>query len=73
MTIVNPHEGGPKSFRFRELPKNLLIGTASDRYARWIGQIYSKKRYEKGITRRSHKIGDKTFMEETLPVESVAE
>ena len=39
----------------------------------WIGQIYSEGRYEKGITRRSHKVADKTFNEETLPVESVAE
>ena len=58
---------------FRQLPQNILIGTASDRYAGWIGQIYSKGRYENGITRRSHKVGDKTFNEETLPVESVAE
>jgi hypothetical protein len=46
---------------------------ASDRYAGWIGQIYSEGRYEKGITRRSHKVGEKTFNEEILPVESVAE
>ena len=57
----------------RGLPQNILIGTASDRYAGWIGQIYSKGRYEKGITHRSHKVGDKTFNEETLPVESVVE
>ena len=50
-----------------------MIGTASDRYAGWIRQIYSAGRYEKGITQRSHKVGDKTFNEETLPVESVAE
>src|SRR5512137_1419392 len=62
-----------KEFLLRELPHNILIGTASDRYAGWIGQIYSKGRYENGITRRSHKIGDKNFTEETLPVESVAE
>jgi hypothetical protein len=35
-------EGGPKSFLFRELPKNILIGTASDRYAGWIDQTYSQ-------------------------------
>ena len=57
---------------FRDLDSNPLIGMASDRYAGWIGQIYSESRYEKGITRRSHKVGDKTFNEETLPVESVA-
>jgi hypothetical protein len=61
-----------RSYRFRDL-LGVLIGTASDRYAGWIGQIYSEGRYEKGITRRSHKVGDKTFNEETLPVESVAE
>jgi len=62
-----------KHFLFRELPQHILIGTASDRYAGWIGRIYSEGRYEKGITRRSHKVGDKTFNEETLPVESIAE
>jgi len=66
-------ESSAKGFLFQELPQNILIGTASDRYAGWIGQIYSEGRYEKGITRRSHKVGDKTFNEETLPVESVAE
>ena len=66
-------ESRAKGFLFRELPQNILIGTASDRYAGWIGQIYSEGRHEKGITRRSHKVGDKTFAEETLPVESVAE
>ncbi len=64
---------GKRSFQFRELAQNILIGTASDRYAGWIGQIYSQGRYEKGITRRSHKIGDKPFTEETLPVASVTE
>jgi len=66
-------ESRSKSFLFRDLNANILIGTASDRYAGWIGQIYSEGRYEKGITRRSHKVGDKTFNEETLPVDSVAE
>jgi len=62
-----------KSFLFRDLDSNILIGTASDRYVGWIGQIYSEGRYEKGITRRSHKVRDKDFTEETLPVQSVAE
>jgi hypothetical protein len=46
---------------------------ASDRFAGWIGQIYSEGRYEKGITRRSHKVGDNTFNEENLPVEGLPE
>ena len=57
-----------KSLLFRDLDSNILIGMASDRYAGWIGQIYSQGQYEQGITRRSHKVGDKTFNEETLPV-----
>ena len=69
--MVKSAQGGAKSFLFRDLPQNILIGTASDRYAGWIGQIYTPGRYENGITRRSHKIGDKNFTEETLPVESV--
>src|SRR5512136_2946035 len=66
-------ESSDKAFLFRQLPQNILIGTASDRYAGWIGQIYSPGKYETGITRRSHKVGDKAFTEEVLPVESVAE
>ncbi len=66
-------QGGKRKYLFRELPPNIQIGTASDRYAGWIGQIYTAGRYENGITRRSHKVGDKTFTEETLPVKSVGE
>ena len=66
-------ESRPKIFLFRDLDSTILIGMASDRYDGWIAQIYSKGRYEKGITRRSHKVGDKTFNEETLPVEAVTE
>jgi uncharacterized protein YecE (DUF72 family) len=71
--MAKTSETRPKSFLFRDLDSSILIGTASDRYSGWIGQIYSAGRYEKGITRRSHKAGDKTFNEETLPVESVTE
>ncbi|MCX5916816.1 MAG: DUF72 domain-containing protein [Deltaproteobacteria bacterium] len=37
------------------------------------GRFIQKGDTKKGITRRSHKVGDKTFNEETLPVESVTE
>ena len=60
-------------FRFRDLHPNVFIGTASDRYAGWIGQIYSKERYGERITRRSKRVGGETFREEVLPVESVIE
>jgi uncharacterized protein YecE (DUF72 family) len=66
-------ESRSKSFLFCGPHQNIFFGTASDRYSGCIGQIYSDGRYEKGITRRSHKVVDKTFNEETLPVESIAE
>ena len=62
-----------KRYQFRELHPNISIGTASDRYAGWIGQVYSEGRYTKGIKPRTHKIGEKSFTEEVLPIESVEE
>jgi uncharacterized protein YecE (DUF72 family) len=49
------------------------MGTASDRYAGWIGQIYSQDRYQGRITKRTKIISGKTFVEEVLPVDSVEE
>jgi len=62
-----------QNFKFRNLHPNIFLGTASDRYAGWVGQVYSENRYEKSITRRVKKVGGKTFTEEVLPVESVRE
>ena len=49
---------------FRDTHPNLRLGTASDRYAEWIGQIYTEGRYE--IATRSHKIGNNSFKEDLL-------
>ena len=61
------------SFQFRDLHPDLFIGTASDRYAGWIGQVYTDERFVGNIARRSKKVGGKTFREEVLPVQSVEE
>jgi uncharacterized protein YecE (DUF72 family) len=61
------------TFHFRGLHPQVLLGTASDRYAGWIGQVYSGERYAGRITRRSHRVGGKSFIEEVLPVDCVAE
>jgi uncharacterized protein YecE (DUF72 family) len=66
-------ERNPKSFYFRNLFPQLFIGTASDRYAGWIEQIYSQDRYVGRITKRAKVIGGKSFTEEVLPVDSVEE
>jgi uncharacterized protein YecE (DUF72 family) len=60
-------------FKFRGLHSNLLVGTASDRYAGWLGQVYSPDHYTGKITRRTHIVGGRAFIEEVLPVESVEE
>ena len=41
-TELDPHQ-----FRLRNLHPHILIGTASDRYAGWVGQINSEGRYKK--------------------------
>jgi uncharacterized protein YecE (DUF72 family) len=63
----------PEQFQFRDLHPQVSIGTASDRYSGWIGQIYSEGRYTKRITRRTHTVGGKSFSEEVLPVDSLEE
>ena len=60
-------------FQFRGFQPNIFIGMASDRYAGWVGQIYSPDRYANRITERKHTVGGKTFTERVLPVESVQE
>jgi uncharacterized protein YecE (DUF72 family) len=60
-----------ENYKFRDLHPNVLLGTASDRYAGWIGQVYTEGRYT--ISRRTNKVGGKSFVEEVLPVESVEE
>jgi hypothetical protein len=47
-------QGGKKSFLFREFSQNILFGTASDRYAGWIGQD-SEKRIAHGAWDRGHR------------------
>lgn len=63
----------PDKFEFRGLHPKVRPGTASDRYSGWIGQIYTADRYTGRITKRSHTVGGKSFVENVLPVDSVGE
>jgi len=60
-----------EEFLYRDLHPQVFMGTASDRYAGWVGQIYSSHRYGGKISARSKTLGGKVFREEVLPVESV--
>ena len=62
-----------KKFNFRHLHPQVRMGTASDRYAGWVGQIYAGERYQGRIGQRTKVVGEHTFIEEVLPVDSVAE
>ncbi len=55
---------------FRDFNACLRFGTASDRYAGWIGQIYKK---DWGSNSRRRKLGGKVFDEITLPIECTEE
>jgi uncharacterized protein YecE (DUF72 family) len=62
-----------EKFHFHHLHPLVRLGTASDRYAGWLGQIYSEERY-RGTDHPAHKmVGDKSLTEEVLPVDSVGE
>lgn len=60
-------------FRFRSLHPCLSMGTASDRYAGWLGQVYTPERYTGKISSRTKRLGARSFKETILPVESVEE
>ncbi|GAB4257416.1 MAG: DUF72 domain-containing protein [Deferrisomatales bacterium] len=73
MTNVPGEALDPATYRFRGLHPRILLGTASDRYAGWLGQIYSPERFAPRVQRRTKTVGGRRFVEEVLPVESVAE
>jgi len=69
----NPAQERIRRFDFRGVHPDVYLGTASDRYAGWIGQIYSADLYADRISRRKNTVGGKTFQEEVLPVDCVRE
>ncbi|MBW1981738.1 MAG: DUF72 domain-containing protein [Deltaproteobacteria bacterium] len=61
------------SFQFRSLHPLVFLGTASDRYAGWLGQIYTRERYQGRIKRRRTVVAGQSLVQEVLPLDSVAE
>lgn len=57
-------------YRFHDIHPNARFGTASDRYAGWIGQIYPE-RFRDTVKARPKRLAGQTFREETVPVESI--
>ncbi len=62
-----------KQCLFRHLHPQVKMGTASDRFAGWLGQIYTEDCYQGRIGQRPKVVGEHSFIEEVLPVDSAAE
>jgi uncharacterized protein YecE (DUF72 family) len=60
-------------FLFRDIHPGVFLGTATDRYAGWLGQIYPQKSYAHRLTRRTKRVGGKTYIQEVLPIDSVVD
>lgn len=59
-----------REFDFRDIHPHVRFGTASDRYAGWIGQIYPDS-YAAEVSSRKRRLGGRTFEERTVPIRSV--
>jgi hypothetical protein len=71
--MVRQNELDVAAYCFRGLHPEIRLGTASDRYAGWIGQVYSEELYKDRLTGRTNKVGGKSFRETVLPVDSLRE
>ncbi len=74
MLLSSPTEArkNAAAYDFRSFSENTRFGTASDRYAGWIGQIYPES-FRAELSTRNRKLGGKTYQERTLPISSVAD
>lgn len=59
-------------FDMRSIHPAARLGTASDRYAGWIGQIYPEH-YRESLTSSKKRLKGETFVDEKVPVESIAD
>lgn len=59
-------------YDFRHIHPSIEFGTASDRYAGWIGQIYSEK-WKDQVSSRKRTLGGRKYEERQVPVASVVE
>ena len=73
-TGIMPHDPQEdiKKFLFCHLHPQVKMGTASDRYAGWLGQIYTEERYQGRIGQRT-KVGGSTPSLKKYSLDSAAE
>lgn len=61
------------AYDLRDVHPHVRFGTASDRYAGWMGQIYPPERYANRVSSRQRTLNGQTFKERRVPIESVRE
>jgi uncharacterized protein YecE (DUF72 family) len=69
---IDEHRARVDHLDLRAVHPSLRLGTASDRYAGWLGQIYPEH-YRDRLTSSKKSIAGRTFVEEKVPVESIAD
>ncbi|MFP4228315.1 MAG: DUF72 domain-containing protein, partial [Salinivenus sp.] len=70
---IDDRRAAADQFQFHGLHPHVRFGTASDRYAGWLGQIYDEETFGDRISTRKRTLGGRTFEERQLPIESVHE
>lgn len=60
-------------YDFRRLHPLVRMGTASDRFAAWMGQVYPRDRWAEKVSVRSKRSGGEAYEERLLPIASVAD
>ena len=81
MSAAPPRDAGPRPvadrraeadrFDVRRVHPALRFGSASDRYAAWLGQVYPLDVWGDRVTTRKKRVGGESLEERLLPVESV--
>ena len=73
LPAVDDRRAAAAGYDFRSVHPLLGFGTASDRYAAWIGQVYPEERWAPEVKTRTKRLGGKSFEERLLPVASVGD
>ena len=69
---INARRAAIDKYDLRDVHPSVRFGTASDRYAGWLGQIYPKAEYADQVSKRNRTLQGQTYEERQVPIASVA-
>jgi len=70
---LSERRSAAERYDVRDLHPHARFGTASDRYAGWLGQIYPESKYADRVSSRKRTLNGHSFKERRVPIESVQE